>query len=302
MENLTSCPVCNGSNFSHFLDCKDYTVSRETFSIAQCNSCDFKFTNPRPEPKDLGKYYESTDYVSHSKSNKGFINSLYHIAKHYSLLKKIQLINGISKKGKLLDFGCGTGDFLNTCKVSGWEVSGVEPNGLARTTAKELLKTEIKSELSENSFEKNSFNIISLWHVLEHVSELDKTVETLLRFLKPEGVLLIAVPNCNSYDAEVYGKYWAAYDVPRHLYHFVPKTTEKYFKDKGLTLERTLPMPLDSFYVSMLSEKYMAQEHKKSAAFGMIRAVWRGFTSNLKAISKPGASSSQVYIFRKRAF
>ncbi len=302
MENLTSCPVCKGSSFNHFLDCKDYTVSRETFSIVQCNSCDFKFTNPRPEPKDLGKYYESADYVSHSKSNKGFINSLYHIAKHYSLLKKIQLINRLSKKGKLLDYGCGTGDFLNTCKVSGWEVSGIEPNDLARTTANELLKTEIKPELSENSFDKNSFNVITLWHVLEHVSELDKTIETLLSFLKPDGVLLIAVPNCNSYDAQVYGKYWAAYDVPRHLYHFVPKTTEKYFKDKGLTLERILPMPLDSFYVSMLSEKYMAQKHKKSAVFGMIRAVWSGFISNLKAISKPGTSSSQIYIFRKGAF
>jgi 2-polyprenyl-3-methyl-5-hydroxy-6-metoxy-1,4-benzoquinol methylase len=302
MENLTQCPVCKETNFTPFLDCIDYTVSRETFTIVQCNSCEFKFTNPRPEPKDLGKYYESDDYVSHSKSNKGFINSLYHIAKHYSLLKKIQLINTLSKKGKLLDYGCGTGDFLNTCKVSGWEVSGIEPNDLARNKAKGLLKTEIHSELSENSFEKDSFYIITLWHVLEHISELDKTVELLLTFLKPGGVLLVAVPNCNSYDAQIYGKYWAAYDVPRHLYHFVPKTTEKYFKNKGLALEKTLPMPLDSFYVSMLSEKYMAQKTGKSAGLGMVRAAWRGFISNIKAISKQGTSSSQVYIFKKGAF
>ncbi len=137
---------------------------------------------------------------------------------------------------------------------------------------------------------------------MEHISELDKTVEHLLTFLKPGGVLLIAVPNCNSYDAQIYGKYWAAYDVPRHLYHFVPKTTEKYFKNKGLALEKTLPMPLDSFYVSMLSEKYMAQEAGKSADLGMIRAAWRGFVSNIKAISKQGTSSSQVYILKKEAF
>ena len=146
METLISCPVCKETNFTPFLECKDYTVSCETFTIVWCNSCEFKFTNPRPEAKHLGKYYESDNYVSHSKSNKGFINSLYHIAKYYSLLKKIQLINSLSKKGKILDYGCGTGDFLNTCKVSGWEVSGIEPNQLARTTSIELLKTEIKSE------------------------------------------------------------------------------------------------------------------------------------------------------------
>lgn len=302
MENLTQCPVCKETSFSHFLDCKDYTVSRETFTIVQCNSCGFKFTNPRPASKDLGKYYESADYVSHSKSTKGFINSLYHIAKHYSLLKKIQLINTLTKKGKILDYGCGTGDFLNTCKISGWEVSGVEPNELARNTSKELLKTEIKSELIENSFEKESFDIITLWHVLEHISELDKTVETILSFLKPNGVLLIAVPNCNSYDAEIYGKYWAAYDVPRHLYHLVPETIKKYFKGHNLSHERTLPMVLDSFYVSMLSEKYIAQEANKSLGFGMIRAVWRGFVSNLKAISTQNTSSSQIYIFKRGAF
>ncbi len=302
MEKLTTCPVCKGTNLSSFLDCKDHTVSRETFTIVKCKSCGFKFTNPRPEIKDLGKYYESPDYVSHSKSTKGFINSLYHVAKHYSLLKKIQLINSLSKKGKILDYGCGTGDFLNACKVSGWEVSGIEPNKLARNTSKELLKSDIKSELLENSFDKESFNIITLWHVLEHVSELDKTVETILSFLKPNGILLIAVPNCNSYDAQIYNKYWAAYDVPRHLYHFVPETITKYFNERNLSLERTLPMVLDSFYVSMLSEKYIAQDANKSAGLKMLRAVWRGFMSNFKAISKTGTSSSQVYIFRKGAF
>lgn len=299
MEKLEKCPVCKETNYNDFLTCEDYTVSRETFQIQQCNSCNFRFTNPRPEPKDLGKYYESDDYVSHSKSKKGFINSLYHVAKNYSLLKKIQLVDRVAKKGNILDYGCGTGDFLNVCKSSGWNVFGFEPNELARKTAAELLQKEISSELTETSFEKEQFNMISLWHVLEHVSELDKTVEVLLSSLKPGGVLLIAVPNCNSYDAKVYGKYWAAYDVPRHLYHFVPETVTRYFNDKGLSLEQTLPMPLDSFYVSMLSEKYKAN---KTTIFGLVKAVFNGFVSNLKAISNQGTSSSQIYIFRKGTF
>jgi len=302
MEKLTTCPVCKGTNLNDFISCTDYTVSRETFIIQQCNSCGFKFTNPRPKQKDLGKYYESEEYVSHSKTQKGFINYIYHIAKHYSLFKKVQLINRLGRKGNILDYGCGTGDFLNACKVSGWSVSGVEPNNLARATAKELLKSEIKSELLENSFEKENFNVITLWHVLEHISELDKTVETILSFLKPGGVLLIAVPNCNAYDAQVYGKYWAAYDVPRHLYHFVPETVTKYFLNKGLALERTLPMTLDSFYVSMLSEKYIAKETGKTAGLMMVRAIFRGFISNLKAIAVEGTSSSHIYIFRKGSF
>lgn len=301
MQTLSKCPLCSSDAITHFLDCNDFSFSGEVFKIQKCQNCNFVFTNPRPEPTELGKYYESPEYVSHTKTKKGLINFLYHIVKQYSLVKKIQLINRLLVKGKLLDYGCGTGDFLSVCKNSGWEISGIEPNAMARKSAEALLSVQINDKLSENSYPEKHFDIITLWHVLEHISDLDKTVNTLLSVLKPGGIFLVAVPNYNSYDARVYGKYWAAFDVPRHLYHFVPETITMYFKSKGLKLTKTLPMPLDSFYVSMLSEKYIAKEKHKYSGIFMLRALWRGFISNIKAISKPGTSSSQIYIFKKNA-
>lgn len=301
MELLSSCPVCNKSDFTQFISCKDYTVSRETFIIQSCNSCGLKFTNPRPQGNLLSRYYESDEYVSHSKNTSGFINSVYYIVKNYSILKKIQLINRLAPKGKILDYGCGTGDFLRACKVSGWDVAGVEPNHGARASAQTLLGTEIHPTIQHRNSQNENFNIITLWHVLEHISDLDHTVDLLLGTLKPGGILLIAVPNCNSYDAANYGKFWAAYDVPRHLYHFVPETITRYLKTKNLSLIKTLPMPLDSFYVSMLSEKYIAMEKGTNLIPRMLRALYRGFVSNIKAIAKPGTSSSQIFIFRKPA-
>ena len=293
METLDNCPICNSNQRSPFLACVDNTVSRETFQIVQCNSCGFKYTNPRPEEFELGKYYKSEDYVSHSNTKKGFINSTYQSVRKYTLLKKLQLISQYFKTGKILDIGCGTGEFLNTCKKAKWETFGIEPDQDARKMAVENYGLDVKGEGQLSVFPDASFDIISMWHVLEHVPRLNERIEDLKRLIKPNGIIIIAVPNCDSADAKTYKENWAAYDVPRHLYHFTPKDIELLFKNHQLRLFKTLPMVFDSFYVSMLSEKI------KSGKTNIIRSTWNGLRSNLSALKSGKTYSSQIYLIRK---
>ncbi|MGZ4115982.1 MAG: methyltransferase domain-containing protein [Bacteroidia bacterium] len=294
MEILSNCPVCNSNQMSPFLACKDNTVSRETFQIVQCNSCGFKFTNPRPEEDKLGAYYKSEDYVSHSNTKKGFINSTYQSVRKYTLLKKLQLISKYYKTGKILDIGCGTGEFLNTCKNAQWETFGIEPDPDAKKMASTNFGLDVKAETEIKNLEAEKFDVISMWHVLEHVPKLNERIEDLKRLIKPNGLIIIAVPNCNSLDAKIYKENWAAYDVPRHLYHFTPKDIEQIFRNHGLELFKILPMIFDSYYVSMLSEKI------KTGRTNIIRSTWNGFRSNLSAMGSGKTYSSQIYLIRKK--
>lgn len=293
MERIEKCPVCESGEFILFLNCKDYTVSRETFSIVECSSCHFKFTNPRPETNKLGEYYKSEDYISHSNTSKGFINATYQTVRKYTLLKKLQLISKFYKTGSLLDIGCGTGEFLNICQNAKWKVIGIEPDSNARKSAIEKYSLIVKPEEEISKLIDNSFDIITMWHVLEHVPRLNDRIEELRRLLKPNGVIIVAVPNCNSLDATIYKQEWAAYDVPRHLYHFTPADIERLFRKHGLKLVNTLPMIFDSFYVSMLSEK------NRTGKTNFLCSVWNGLRSNLNAIKTGKTYSSQIYIIKK---
>lgn len=293
MESLVNCPICNATSFTTYLTCTDHTVSRETFTIVMCESCGFKFTNPRPEEKDLGKYYKSEDYVSHSNTKKGFINSTYQSVRKYTLLKKLQLISRYFKTGSILDIGCGTGEFLNTCKLAKWETIGIEPDEDARKMAVNNYSLDVRSESELQNIPDSSFEIITMWHVLEHVPKLNERVKELKRLIKPNGIIIIAVPNSDSLDAKIYKEKWAAYDVPRHLYHFNPKDIDTLFKNHGMKMFKILPMVFDSFYVSLLSEKI------KSGNTNLLRAMWNGFRSNTSALKSGKTYSSQIYLIRK---
>lgn len=293
METLNNCLVCNSTNFSQIMVCKDHTVSRETYSIVQCDSCGFRFTNPRPNANELGKYYKSEDYVSHSNTTKGFINSTYQSVRKYTLLKKLQLISKYFKTGKILDIGCGTGEFLNICKNAKWNAIGIEPSLDARKMAIENYGLDVREEAEIKNLESESFDIITMWHVLEHVPNLNERIEDLKRLIKPNGIIIIAVPNCESLDAKIYKEHWAAYDVPRHLYHFTPKDIESIFKNHDMEMFKILPMVFDSFYVSMLSEKI------RTGKTNILRSMWNGFRSNLSAIKTGKTYSSQIYLIRK---
>lgn len=292
METITECPICNKGKFKPYLTCNDYLTSNEKFIIQECDVCGFRLTNPRPDDKSIGNYYKSENYISHNDESGGLINSLYRTVRNYTLKSKLRLIRKLNGgEGKLLDVGCGTGSFLESCETSGWQITGVETDSTVRSLAQEKLKIQIHSELSEIPTSE-SFNIITLWHVLEHIPNLNDAVERLSILLSPNGTLLIAVPNSNSYDASYFGEYWAAYDVPRHLYHFTPSTIEKLLKKHGLQLIETKPMVFDAFYIAMLSTRY------QTGKTNYIRSFQVGLRSNAKA-SKTGNSSSLIYIVKK---
>lgn len=297
MKEITECLICGSKLSEPFLVCKDYTVSLKNFTIRKCKDCDFKFTSPRPEDKDLGDYYKAESYVSHSDTKKGLVNTMYHWVRSYTLIKKLQLVMQHTrlKQGKILDYGAGTGAFLETCKKNKWEAMGIEPDETARKVMKEKFSISTYVSLAEarrdNSFVE--FDVITAWHVLEHVPDLKETIETFRTILKDKGVLIVAVPNPSSHDALHYKEHWAAYDVPRHLWHFAPKDMIKLCGDGGFKPIETRPMAFDSYYVSMLSEQY------KSGHSGLVKAFWRGFVSNIKANKTGKEFSSQIYIFRK---
>lgn len=294
MLTIEKCLVCGSNQFEPFLVCKDYTVSQENFNIVSCKSCGFKFTNPRPDNSVLGNYYKAESYVSHSDSKKGIINKLYHMVRSYTLKQKIKLVSSYVSRGTILDYGCGTGMFLSECKMAKWETFGMEPDDNARRLASEknLNLFADKNTLQLHIAEKE-FDVITLWHVLEHVTDMYNTLAFFKHKLKRDGVLIIAVPNHESYDAEYYKEYWAAYDVPRHLHHFDLKSMNSLLDHSGFKLVETKPMKFDSFYVAMLSGKY------KTGSVNLAEAFKIGMQSNMKA-KDSSSYSSTIYIFQHK--
>lgn len=292
LEKIDNCPLCNSSLLEKHITCKDHMVSGESFEITQCSNCAFLFTNPRPNPESLASYYDSDQYVSHSNKSNNLTNTIYKIARRFTLTNKLKIINEITDNKSILDYGCGTGYFLNTCKKNGWNINGFEPNDAAREQAILNTDTTILSTLSE--VEKlNEVSLITLWHVLEHIPDLNKTLSILKSKLSTDGKFLIAVPNVESYDAIHYKEHWAAYDVPRHLYHFNINTMNQFLQHHGLKLYKTIPMILDSYYVSLLSEKY------KNSQNNYIKSFINGYKSNIYASKNKNNYSSLIYIAGK---
>jgi 2-polyprenyl-3-methyl-5-hydroxy-6-metoxy-1,4-benzoquinol methylase len=295
MEELNTCPLCSSKKLQNYLTCQDNTVTGEKFKIVTCVDCGFLFTNPRPNASSIGKYYESDTYVSHSDTNAGLINKLYHLIKKKAIKNKIALINNLNTKNKtLLDIGCGTGTFLAAAKDKGWKVNGIEPNDKARNLANKNYTLNVLPENELNNYSNNSFSIVSMWHVLEHVHQLKERVKDIHRLLETGGYAVIAVPNYTSWDAHHYKEFWAAYDVPRHLYHFSPVTIKKLFNEFELHHVKSFPMKFDSYYVAMLSEKY------KHASLKYFRALYSGWISNLKTKNDTEKYSSVIYVFQKK--
>lgn len=275
-------------NLKPFLECKDFTVSKTVFNIQKNEEFDLLVTTPVPE--NLGDFYESEDYISHTDSTKSLFDKVYQFVKNIALKRKLNLINSFHTNTKsILDVGAGTGDFLQTCKNNSWKVFGTEPNQGARNLASQKGIT-FHENLSDLPNQK--FDVITLWHVLEHVDNLFEVIEQLKNLLHENGRLVIAVPNHKSYDANYYKEFWAAYDVPRHLWHFSQNSISKLFSELNFKVEKTLPMKFDAYYVSLLSEKY------KSGRMKPISAFYIGWLSNLKAKST-SEYSSLIYILKK---
>lgn len=287
-----ACPACNNKNIQPVFSAKDYTVSDESFEIWECKECTLRFTQNIPEIGAIGKYYQSDNYISHSDTAKGFINTLYHKVRQRTLGQKRYLVSSVTEKkiGKILDVGCGTGAFLHTMKISGWNITGLEPDENARKKAIELYDVHSLPANDFYNLPDHSFDAITLWHVLEHVHDLHGYMKKLKNLLVPNGKLFIAVPNYTSYDAQFYKEFWAAYDVPRHLYHFSPQAMKSLWNEHGLKVQQMKPMWYDSVYVSMLSEKY------KNGNANAFKGFVTGTTSNIKAMSNKEKCSSIIYV------
>ena len=271
---------------------KDHSVSGEEFELIQNLEYDFLETTPQPSSDKLHEYYKSEDYISHTDSKRNLFEKAYHLVRTISLKKKLRLINSsVSKSKNLLDVGCGTGDFLQTAQQNNWQVSGIEPNEQARHIANKKTNNSVFEIEALLKFESNSFDVITLWHVLEHLPNLEDHIRVFKKLLKPKGTLIIAIPNYKSYDAKHYKQFWAAYDVPRHLWHFNQASISKLVSKQSLKVKKVKPMWFDSFYVSMLSEKH------KTGKMNPIKGFCIGLLSNIKALSTKEASSL-IYIIK----
>jgi 2-polyprenyl-3-methyl-5-hydroxy-6-metoxy-1,4-benzoquinol methylase len=292
--HYTHCPVCGSSDIHPLLTAKDHSVSGEEFVIWQCQSCTLRFTQDVPDESSIGPYYQSQDYISHSNTSKGLLNKLYQAVRKFTLGQKSGLvISRTTNHGRILDIGAGIGAFLNEMKGKGWDIEGIEPDYGARQQAKNLFAIDLKPTPELQHIPHDSFDAITLWHVLEHVESLQDYVALLKQLLKKNGKIFIAVPNYSSLDAHLYGNRWAAYDVPRHLYHFTPRSIEVLVQKHGMKIIARKPMWFDAFYISLLSSKY------RTGKTSWLGAGINGIRSNLKALLNKEKASSLIYIISK---
>lgn len=298
LELLTSCPVCSTGDFDPHLEVKDHSVSHGTFQIVRCKNCNFLFTNPRPTEASIGVYYHSASYISHHDEPQTLLSKVYGQVRKIAVNDKINLVSKYNerKHKSILDIGCGTGFFLSACKQRGWSTSGTEPDGDARKTASSRIGVQICSSIFDEEMKEKHFSTITMWHVLEHVHRLDETLSWIHEHLEKNGTLIVAVPNAQSHDAKVFGPYWAAYDVPRHLYHFDQASMASVLARHDFKIFDIKPMIFDSYYVSLLSNKY------KHGSSKMVSSFFTGSLSNIKGLNtnhdKPN-TSSLIYVIRK---
>ena len=275
-----------------YLTLKDHSVSKEEFQLLYNEDLDMLETFPQPEGEKLSEYYKSEDYISHTDTKRNLLEFAYHKVREISLKRKLKLINSFQSESKtLLDIGCGTGDFLETALKANWKITGIEPNEKARQIANSKTKHAVFETSELENLKPHSFDVITLWHVLEHLPDLEKQTALFKKLLKPNGALVIAVPNYKSCDAKYYKEFWAAYDVPRHLWHFSKTSISKLFKREYMELVNILPMVFDAYYVCLLSEKY------KSGFMNPLKAFWLGWQSNRKA-KQSGEYSSHIYVLK----
>lgn len=291
-QHYMNCPVCKNDNVVLTLQTFDYALTQEPFDIFTCNKCKVLFTVPAPSKLEIAPYYNFPSYISHTDTKEGWMNKLYHKVKSHTLLEKANWVQSLftGHKGHILEVGAGTGAFANAMFNKGWKVTALEPDEGSRQRALENYNLDLLPVEALYTLPKNNFEVITLWHVLEHVHEISIYMDAFKSLLKPNGRLIIAVPNHSAYDAQFYKKYWAAYDVPRHLYHFSPQSMDTFCRIHNMKVITYKPMWYDSFYVSLLSEQY-----KKSGYFGVLRAFIIGCISNIKALRNSKKASSVIY-------
>ena len=290
---VQNCPACGSMEFEKVLTASDYLVSSESFDIMECNDCSLRFTSPIPDRSQIGDYYESDKYISHAKRVTSIFDFVYKIVRKFTLRTKRKIVRRIAQKksGTLLDIGCGTGNFLGIMKQSGWNIKGVEVNKETRKLA-ELNTDSVILDPTEFLKSEQKYDVITLWHSLEHLHELEQYLNKISLSLNANGVVIIALPNYRSFDAEYYQHDWAAYDIPRHLYHFSFEAMIILMKKFKFELIQSKQMPFDPFYVSLLSEFSVRKKHN------IIKALRVGWKSYWQGRRDARSGSSILYIFK----
>jgi 2-polyprenyl-3-methyl-5-hydroxy-6-metoxy-1,4-benzoquinol methylase len=292
MKKLVNCPVCGSSHIKKVIEVKDYFLTREDFAIWMCDNCKLQFTNPRPESDELPAYYDSPEYLSHNAKGNGLTGKIYTAIRTRNIQFKYNIISRFISSGQILDIGCGTGELLQFFQQKNWGTAGVEPNATAREFANRQYHLGVKNVAALKDFPDHSYDVISMWHVLEHVPEIHQRIEEVKRLLKPEGILVIALPNYESWDAQHYKNFWAGWDVPRHLYHFSKTAFENLAQQHQLQVKEIFPLIYDAFYVSLLSARY------RKTNFRLLTALVNGIRSNIAA-KRNLNYSSLIYILQR---
>lgn len=286
------CPWCDSEKTQMHLWVKDLFLTNEAFEIHECLKCGLLFTEPRPKLEEIAKYYQSEEYYSHQENKKGFVPHIYEEVKSINLKKKYKMATKDLEPGRMLEIGCGAGDFLHIMEIHGWDCTGIEPSESAKEIATKKVKAVLLNPQEINQLEDESFDLITMWHVLEHVDNLKEEIYQLQRLLKKGGRLVLALPNFKSADAQYYKEYWAAYDVPRHLNHFCRESINNIFKTTDFKRIKTDKLVWDAYYISYMSEKYM------NHSLPLLKGAWKGLRSNCKA-RKNGEWSSLVYVLER---
>ncbi len=294
--NITTCPVCGGTELKQEMTCVDHCATGETFQLWRCAGCGFLFTQDFPADDSMDDYYDAPAYISHTDTWQGIVNTTYHLVRAFMLRRKARLVERAAhlRKGNLLDIGAGTGYFARAMMKRGWQVKAVDSSIAARNYALIHFDHNIEEDSAIAGYADHSFNVVTLWHVMEHIEHLEHIWNEIYRLLDSKGVLVVAAPNHLSADARKYGAYWAAYDVPRHRWHFTPSTIQRLASKYGFIMAAHYPMPFDAFYISMLSEQYMRSDHD------MVRGLASGASAWLKSLGRKELSSSMIYVFRKK--
>ena len=289
-----ACLVCDNKDISFLMEVKDHFLTGEKFSLYNCNSCGLISTHPAPDETIISEYYKSEKYISHSTKPSGFFEFMYQQVRRITLRRKAKITSTYAHGKRLLDIGCATGEYLQTCKTHGFDVMGIEPNQKAREVARDSYGLNVADLNTLNSFPPESFDVITMWHVLEHVHDINDRMALINRLLESNGTAIIAIPNPQSYDAQYYIDRWAAYDVPRHLFHFTQSSLKTLAEKHGFMVKEILPMKFDAYYVSLLSEKY------KRGRTSFLRALMVGIKSNFKAKRQQNNYSSLIYVLNKK--
>ncbi len=295
MPDHNKCPLCGSAESVLLFECKDHLVTGEFFPLKKCKSCGFIFTDNYPDQNNAPAYYRSDEYISHTDANKGLVNKTYHLIRKWMLADKYKILKKESglKTASVLDIGSGTGYFPSYLKHKGWSCSGIEISEEARSFARREKNVELLAPEDIDTFLNGSMDIITMWHTLEHFYKPGDYLQNAHRILNDKGLLVIAIPNNLSYDAGHYKAFWAAWDVPRHLWHFNPATIEKLSDTYGFRLIKKYRLPYDAFYISILSERY------RNSKTPLLKGSLTGLISWIRSVFNIEKTSSLVYIFKK---